>query len=88
MPSQLLYIPFSIRESYVSQLMLTLLLFLLITADHTKDIDIPNLDMSFGTLELAQALGDYEALIGRGRRVLRVHLDKVKDVGGLIDLID
>ena len=63
-------------------------LFLLITADHTKDIDIPNLDMSFGTLELAQALGDYEALIGRGRRVLRVHLDKVKDVGGLIDLIN
>jgi transaldolase/glucose-6-phosphate isomerase len=63
-------------------------LFLVITADPAKDIDIPNMDMSFGTLELAQALGDYEALIGRGRRVLRVHLDRPNDVGGLTNLIN
>jgi hypothetical protein len=32
--------------------------------------------MSFGTLERAQALGDYEALAGRGRRILRLHLPR------------
>ncbi len=62
-------------------------LFLLITAEPVDDIDIPNEEMSFGTLEKAQALGDYEALIGRGRRVLHIHLDKPGDASGLLDLI-
>jgi len=63
-------------------------LFLLITAEPEADIDIPNQGMSFGTLERAQALGDYEALVARGRRVLRVHMDKPADVDGLIDLVN
>jgi len=62
-------------------------LFLLITAEPVANMDIPNEHMSFGTLERAQALGDYEALIGRGRQVLHVHLEKPDDAGSLIDLI-
>lgn len=62
-------------------------LFLQITADPVDDIDIPTQGLSFGTLELAQALGDYEALTARDRRVLRVHLPKPDDVRELIGLI-
>jgi transaldolase/glucose-6-phosphate isomerase len=62
-------------------------LFLQITADPVDDIDIPTQDLSFGTLELAQALGDYEALTARERRVLRVHLPKPDDVRELVGLI-
>lgn len=51
-------------------------LFLQITADSTSDFDIPGQGMTFGTLERAQALGDYEALAARSRRILRVHLPK------------
>ena len=35
--------------------------------------DIPALD-SFGTLWLAQALGDFASLEATGRRVVRIHL--------------
>ncbi len=48
--------------------------FLQITADPPEDIEIPSLGYSFGTLELAQALGDLEALLNRDRRAIRVHL--------------
>ena len=49
-------------------------LFLQITADPVQDLEIPGQGMSFGTLERAQALGDYEALKARGRRILRLNL--------------
>jgi len=49
-------------------------LFLQITSEPVEDIDIPGQGMSFGTLERAQALGDYEALKARGRRILRLNL--------------
>ncbi len=49
-------------------------LFIQITADPVKDIDIPTEDMTFGVLERAQALGDLEALTARKRRALRIHL--------------
>jgi transaldolase/glucose-6-phosphate isomerase len=39
-----------------------------------EDLEIPGQGMSFGNLERAQALGDYEALVARGRRILRVNL--------------
>ncbi|PWH15627.1 MAG: transaldolase [Anaerolineae bacterium] len=51
-------------------------LFLQITADSTSDFDIPSQGMTFGTLERAQALGDYEALAARNRRILRIHLQQ------------
>ncbi|MBN1452175.1 MAG: bifunctional transaldolase/phosoglucose isomerase [Anaerolineales bacterium] len=68
-------------------------LFLQITADPLEDIDIPAhgkdsaSGMSFGTLERAQALGDYEALEARGRRVLRLHLSNPDEVGKIVKLI-
>jgi len=49
-------------------------LFLVVTTDPKKDVEIPNEGLSFGTLEHGQALGDMEALQARGRRVLRIHL--------------
>ncbi|MCP4142648.1 MAG: glucose-6-phosphate isomerase [Chloroflexi bacterium] len=51
--------------------------FIQITTDVENDIDIPSQGMSFGTLERAQALGDYAALLANGRRVLRVHLSSL-----------
>jgi glucose-6-phosphate isomerase len=55
-------------------------LFIQLTSDSVRDLDIPNeagdsaSSMSFGILELAQALGDKEALRATGRRVIRFHL--------------
>jgi transaldolase/glucose-6-phosphate isomerase len=58
-------------------------LFLQITADPVQDIEIPTQSMTFGALERAQALGDYEALQARGRRVLRVHIPQPDAVSAL-----
>jgi transaldolase / glucose-6-phosphate isomerase len=49
-------------------------LFLQITQDDESDLSIPNADYSFGILARAQALGDLEALLSRGRRAIRLHL--------------
>jgi transaldolase/glucose-6-phosphate isomerase len=59
-------------------------LFLVITADAEKDIDIPTQGLSFGTLIRAQALGDYDALIEAKRRVLRVHLPGLQAVEDIV----
>jgi transaldolase/glucose-6-phosphate isomerase len=40
------------------------------------DLAVPETDFTFGALIRAQALGDYQALQQRGRRVLRVNLKK------------
>lgn len=48
-------------------------LFILITADQIVDFPIPKEDMHFGTLLLAQALGDMHALQQQNRHVLRIH---------------
>ncbi len=52
-------------------------MFLVITAAPAADFEIPTQGLTFGTLIRAQALGDYEALIEAGRKVLRVHLPAV-----------
>jgi transaldolase/glucose-6-phosphate isomerase len=62
-------------------------LFIQIVTDASPDADIPTQGMTFGTLERAQALGDYEALTARGRRVLRLHLSKVSDLGLLVEAV-
>jgi len=51
-------------------------LFLQLTADDTEDVAIPGQGYTFGTLKRAQADGDMDALLERGRRVLRVHLGR------------
>jgi glucose-6-phosphate isomerase len=56
--------------------------FLQITADHAKDLEIPDQKYTFGVVIAAQAAGDLAVLEQRGRRALRVHLGKDVD-GGL-----
>ena len=51
-------------------------LFILVTHDPDKDIAIPNQKYSFGILEKGQALGDFESLQSRGRRVIRIHTNQ------------
>lgn len=49
-------------------------IFLMMTADRRGRIPIPGEKISFEELELAQAIGDYQALESRGRRVLWIEL--------------
>jgi transaldolase/glucose-6-phosphate isomerase len=48
--------------------------FLQITADDAADVPIPGHRSSFGVVKTAQARGDFDVLVERGRRALRVHL--------------
>ncbi len=58
--------------------------FLQITCDDPADIGVPGHSYSFGVVKAAQASGDLDVLVERGRRALRVHL---KDVdAGLAEL--
>lgn len=49
-------------------------LFIQITDNPETELDIPNENITFSALERAQALGDFEALLARDRRVIRIHL--------------
>ncbi len=61
--------------------------FLQLVDEAGEDVAIPETDYSFGTLVAAQALGDYQALLQRGRHVLRINLgDEVS--GGLQRLLE
>src|SRR5205807_90882 len=55
--------------------------FLEITAEDEEDLAIPGQKYTFGVLSRAQALGDFEVLAQRGRRVLRVHLGGKVEAG-------
>jgi len=58
--------------------------FLQVTCDDPDDIAVPGHSYSFGVVKAAQARGDFDVLVERGRRALRVHL---KDVdAGLAEL--
>ena len=48
--------------------------FVLITATPQQDVPIPGQPFSFGTLEMAQALGDFASLDATGRRAIYAHL--------------
>lgn len=54
-------------------------LFLILTEDDRVDLAIPGEKYSFGTLEKAQALGDFAALRDRRRRALRLHVRQGTD---------
>lgn len=49
-------------------------LFVLITAAPREDLPIPGEGLTFGTLELAQALGDFASLDATRRRAVHIHL--------------
>ncbi|HLZ33387.1 MAG TPA: bifunctional transaldolase/phosoglucose isomerase [Nitrospira sp.] len=48
--------------------------FLQITCDDAADLPVPGQRYTFGVVKAAQARGDFQVLVERGRRVLRVHL--------------
>jgi transaldolase / glucose-6-phosphate isomerase len=48
--------------------------FLQITCEPVADLQIPNQKFTFGVVEAAQALGDFQVLATRERRLLRVHI--------------
>jgi hypothetical protein len=52
-----------------------------IDAERDTDVPIPDADYTFGELIDAQALGDLRALLARDRRVARVHLDQLSNLG-------
>jgi transaldolase/glucose-6-phosphate isomerase len=70
-------------------------LFIQFTVDDPKDIPIPDeggspdVSLSFGVLKTAQALGDRQALLDAGRRVIRFHLgrDAVKGLKALNEAV-
>ncbi|MBA2364089.1 MAG: hypothetical protein H0V86_11225 [Chloroflexia bacterium] len=59
--------------------------FVQVTADDTASLPIPGSAYDFNTLKRAQALGDYQALSGRDRPTLRVHVSG-ELVAGLLSL--
>lgn len=63
--------------------------FVIVTAPAEADLPVPGAPYSFGVLELAQALGDFQSLDAAGRRVMHAHLPdrNVNTVKKLADLI-
>ncbi|MGO4738407.1 bifunctional transaldolase/phosoglucose isomerase [Bosea sp. 2KB_26] len=58
--------------------------FLQVTCNDPADIEVPGHTYSFGVVKAAQARGDLEVLVERGRRTLRVHIGDVD--AGLAEL--
>ena len=48
--------------------------FLQITCDDAQDLPVPGQKYTFGVVKAAQARGDMQVLLERGRRALRIHL--------------
>jgi hypothetical protein len=57
-------------------------LFIQFTQDDSEDVDIPDdigkeeSSLTFGALKAAQAKGDWQALIDKGRRIIRFHFQE------------
>ncbi len=51
-------------------------MFLVVTAEPQADLPVPEEPFSFGVLEMAQALGDFQSLDRTGRRAVHVHLPR------------
>ncbi len=64
--------------------------FILITAAHPDDLPVPGEKYTFGQLELAQAMGDFEALEKKGRWLvhLRAENPSIEAVSALCDQIE
>ncbi|MFU8875623.1 glucose-6-phosphate isomerase [Micromonospora sp. SL4-19] len=60
--------------------------YLQVTGAVTDDLQVPGRPYTFGELQAAQAAGDRQALAGRGRPVLRLHLtERATGVAQLLD---
>ncbi len=60
--------------------------FLQITSDDAVDFDVPKQKFTFGVVKAAQARGDFQVLLDRDRRALRVHLGE--DVGNGLETLE
>jgi glucose-6-phosphate isomerase len=62
--------------------------FLQITAGPDADLDVPGRPFDFATLQAAQAAGDRQALAGRHRPLLHLHLtDRAAGLGQLLEAV-
>jgi glucose-6-phosphate isomerase len=62
--------------------------YLQITGAVSDDLPVPGRPYSFGELQAAQAAGDRQALISRGRPLLRLHLtDRAAGVAQLLQTV-
>lgn len=55
--------------------------FLQITSGDEVDVPVPDQKYTFGVVKSAQARGDFQVLIDRGRRALRVHINNDVEAG-------
>lgn len=64
--------------------------FLQITSDDAQDLEVPGQDYTFGVVKSAQARGDFQVLLDRKRRALRMHFDgdAAKELRELPALVD
>ena len=53
-------------------------MFLQVTCDDAVKLPVPEQKYTFGVVKAAQARGDFQVLVERGRRALRVHLHDVE----------
>ena len=60
--------------------------FIVLTEEKARDLEIPNQGITFGRLQLLQAIGDTRALEQMERKVIRIHL-KPNSIGELIAAI-
>lgn len=58
--------------------------FLQITCDDAADLAVPGQKFTFGVVKAAQSRGDFQVLLDRGRRALRVHLSGPDDLDELV----
>jgi len=63
--------------------------FLQITSDDAIDLPVPGQKYTFGVVKAAQARGDFQVLLDRGRRALRVHIsgnlaNQLKEISALL----
>ena len=56
--------------------------FLQVTSDDAFDLPVPGQKYTFGVVKAAQARGDFQVLLDRGRRALRIHVPA--DVGSAL----
>ena len=63
--------------------------FLQITSEDAEDLEVPGQKYSFGIVKASQARGDFQVLLERDRRALRVHLTENvrEDLEKIIDLV-
>lgn len=58
-------------------------MFLQITTDDKTDLPVPGQKFTFGVVKAAQSRGDFQVLLDRGRRALRVHLSSEEKLSEL-----